>query len=236
MIGTTARWLVPPLLGHLERALPRGDRRRARRHHQLAGAPPGLAAPSTWPWSTCPSTTPSSPSSRSSTRTACSSCPPATRCTTAEVVTLDELAEHELLLEAPGTAFRDVARRDTRPSRGSRLRPKAEVDGMRLLASLAFAGFGAGIVPASAAPAGVAGDLAAHPHRGGVGPLRRSRPSPRGLLVRRPAGRRRRDHPGRRRRGGRTTSGRLPRRRSGPACERTTNSHDDPGGVGSSGS
>ena len=72
-------------------------------------------------------------------------------------VTLAELVEHELLLEAPGTAFRDVL--DTAAAQqGVKLRPKAEFDGMRLLASLAFAGFGAGIVPASAAPAGVAGD------------------------------------------------------------------------------
>lgn len=74
-----------------------------------------------------------------------------------ETVTLSELVEHELLLEAPGTAFRDVL--DTAAAQqGVKLRPKAEFDGMRLLASLAFAGFGAGIVPASAAPAGVGGD------------------------------------------------------------------------------
>jgi LysR family hydrogen peroxide-inducible transcriptional activator len=72
-------------------------------------------------------------------------------------VTLDELVEHELLLEAPGTAFRDVLDAAA-AQQGVRLRPKAEFDGMRLLASLAFAGFGAGIVPASAAPAGVGGD------------------------------------------------------------------------------
>jgi LysR family hydrogen peroxide-inducible transcriptional activator len=72
-------------------------------------------------------------------------------------VTLDELVEHELLLEAPGTAFRDVLDAAA-AQQGVRLRPKAEFDGMRLLASLAFAGYGAGIVPASAAPAGVGGD------------------------------------------------------------------------------
>jgi len=74
-----------------------------------------------------------------------------------ESVGLDELVEHELLLEAPGTAFRDVLDAAA-AQQGVRLRPKAEFDGMRLLASLAFAGFGAGIVPASAAPAGVGGD------------------------------------------------------------------------------
>jgi len=72
-------------------------------------------------------------------------------------VTLEELVEHELLLEAPGTAFRDVLDAAA-AQKGVKLQPKAEFDGMRLLASLVFAGFGAGIVPASAAPAGVAGD------------------------------------------------------------------------------
>lgn len=72
-------------------------------------------------------------------------------------VRLDELVEHELLLEAPGTAFR-VVLDGVAADRGVPLRPKAEFDGMRLLASLAFAGFGAGVVPASAAPSNVGGD------------------------------------------------------------------------------
>ena len=66
-------------------------------------------------------------------------------------VHLRELAEHEVLLEPPGTAFRDNL--DTQASGlGVTLRTKAEVDGMRLLASLAFSGFGAAVLPASAAP------------------------------------------------------------------------------------
>lgn len=74
-----------------------------------------------------------------------------------ETVELSELLEHELLLEAPGTPFRDVL--DLAASQqGIRLRPKAEVDGMRLLASLVFSGYGAGIVPASAAPIGLGGE------------------------------------------------------------------------------
>lgn len=71
-------------------------------------------------------------------------------------VSLEELADHELLLEAPGTAFRDVL--DTAAAEsGVELRARAEFDGMRLLASLAFAGFGAGVVPASAIPSGLDG-------------------------------------------------------------------------------
>jgi DNA-binding transcriptional LysR family regulator len=66
-------------------------------------------------------------------------------------VTLAQLAEHDLLLEPPGTAFRDDL--DAQASvAGVTLTTKAEVDGMRLVASLAFEGFGAAVLPASAAP------------------------------------------------------------------------------------
>jgi len=68
-----------------------------------------------------------------------------------ERVTLAQLAEHELLLEPPGTAFRDDVDAQARLA-GVTLQPKAEVDGMRLVASLAFEGFGAALLPASAAP------------------------------------------------------------------------------------
>jgi len=66
-------------------------------------------------------------------------------------LSLPELADHELLLAAVGTVFRaelDAAA----AAAGVTLRPKAEVDGLRLVASLAFQGFGAAVVPASAAP------------------------------------------------------------------------------------
>jgi LysR family hydrogen peroxide-inducible transcriptional activator len=74
-----------------------------------------------------------------------------------ESVTLAEIAEHDLLLEARGTSFRDVLDAAA-AAQGLRLSAKAEFDGMRLLASLAFAGYGAAIVPASAAPASLSGD------------------------------------------------------------------------------
>jgi LysR family hydrogen peroxide-inducible transcriptional activator len=79
--------------------------------------------------------------------------PPGHPLASRESVDLTELAEHELLLEPPGTAFRDdldaaAARLDVH------LRTKAEVDGMRLLASLALEGFGAAVLPATAVPRG----------------------------------------------------------------------------------
>ncbi len=68
-----------------------------------------------------------------------------------ERISLADLADHELLLEPQGTAFRDELDREA-DAAGIELRAKAEVDGLRLIASLAFSGFGAAILPATAAP------------------------------------------------------------------------------------
>jgi len=70
--------------------------------------------------------------------------------------TLADVAEHDLLLAAPGTAFR-LQIDEIFAHVGLTLRPKVEVDGLRLLASLAFQGFGATILPATAAPLWVTG-------------------------------------------------------------------------------
>lgn len=66
-------------------------------------------------------------------------------------VSLADLAEHELLLGPPGTAFRDELDAEAAKA-GVVLKPRAEVDGLRLIATLAFQGYGAAIVPATAAP------------------------------------------------------------------------------------
>ncbi len=72
-------------------------------------------------------------------------------------IQLSELAAYPLLLAAPGTPFRReiddaFAARDLVPH------AQVEVDGLRLLASLAFQGFGVAIVPASAAPGWIGGE------------------------------------------------------------------------------
>ena len=70
----------------------------------------------------------------------------------APTVALRVLADYDLLLEPVGTAFRDEL--DVQAAAvGVRLRARAEIDGMRLLASLVIAGFGAAVLPASAVPA-----------------------------------------------------------------------------------
>lgn len=71
-------------------------------------------------------------------------------------IDLAELAKHKLLLAAPGTPFRQEVD-EAFQRRGYRVQPKLEVHGLRLLASLAFQGFGVAVVPATAAPGWIGG-------------------------------------------------------------------------------
>lgn len=66
-------------------------------------------------------------------------------------ISLAELAGHRLLLPPPGSALRRVLDRAAR-SVGVQLEAQAEIDGVRLLATLAVDGHGAAIVPATAVP------------------------------------------------------------------------------------
>ena len=66
-------------------------------------------------------------------------------------VTPAELSRHELLLPPPGTAFRDEIDSELK-NQGVELTTRAEVDGMRMIATLVLTGFGAAILPATAAP------------------------------------------------------------------------------------
>jgi molybdate transport repressor ModE-like protein len=66
-------------------------------------------------------------------------------------VSLAALADHALLVEPQGTAFRDEL--DVEAARiGLEMHVQAEIDGIRLLTSLAFEGFGPAMVTATAAP------------------------------------------------------------------------------------
>jgi DNA-binding transcriptional LysR family regulator len=98
------------------------------------------------------------------------------------VVTIEDLARVPLLLPVPGNAFREEIESALRPA-GISLTPKAEMDGVRLIASLTFEGEGPSILPASAVP----GYLRPHwslrrvrglpPRRIGVARRRRAVPS-----------------------------------------------------------
>ena len=96
-------------------------------------------------------------------------------------IPLAELATHRLLLPPPGSALRRVLDRAAR-SQGVQLVAQAEIDGVRLLASLAFDGYGAAIVPATAAPKQIEGDfkriLVPELPRRVVAWVRRRRPAP----------------------------------------------------------
>jgi DNA-binding transcriptional LysR family regulator len=66
-------------------------------------------------------------------------------------LTLKDLAELKLVLPLPGTAFRDELDAAIKPS-GIALAASAQIDGLRLIASLTFEGYGPAILPATAIP------------------------------------------------------------------------------------
>jgi LysR family hydrogen peroxide-inducible transcriptional activator len=72
-------------------------------------------------------------------------------------VTIADLGEHPLLLEPVGTSFRDELDASAQAA-GVTLTPQAEVDGMRLLASLAHDGYGAAVLPFTAVASWREGD------------------------------------------------------------------------------
>jgi DNA-binding transcriptional LysR family regulator len=95
-----------------------------------------------------------------------------------EMVELDGI---ELLLPAPGTAFRKEID-DACRQRGVTLSPRAELDGVRLIASLTLRGYGPAILPATGATEGLQGftriTVAGLPRRTvGLVLRRRGRPS-----------------------------------------------------------
>jgi LysR family hydrogen peroxide-inducible transcriptional activator len=156
VIGTTARWVVPPLVEQLRSQHPKVrlvvvDATTTSLIPQLAAGQLDLAVVN------LPVDEPEVAVEQLFAEDAVLVVPTAHALADREQLTLADLALHELLLSAPGTAFRDEL--DTAASHaGVKLRPQAEIDGMRLLASLAFQGFGAAVLPASAAPGWVGGD------------------------------------------------------------------------------
>jgi DNA-binding transcriptional LysR family regulator len=97
-------------------------------------------------------------------------------------VTVAQVAVHEILLAPPGNAVRDLLDNEAR-AQGVELVPAGVLDGVRLLASLAFDGVGPAIVPASAIPRWLRGPFKIRaidgvPHRHvGVAWRRRGLPS-----------------------------------------------------------
>ncbi len=73
-------------------------------------------------------------------------------------ISLKELAEHPILLAPRGTPLRRIVDRAA-ANEGVAMSALAEIDGVRLMTSLAFEGYGAAIVPASAIPGWLRGDF-----------------------------------------------------------------------------
>ena len=98
-----------------------------------------------------------------------------------ETISLEELATQPLLLAPRNTALRRIIDRAAGAQRLA-FTPQAEIDGVRLLTSLAFEGFGPAIVPATAIPAWITGDFTRVPipqlPRRVVGWASRKRPVP----------------------------------------------------------
>jgi LysR family hydrogen peroxide-inducible transcriptional activator len=96
-------------------------------------------------------------------------------------ISIVELAEHPILLAPSGTAQRRILDRAA-ATHGVSLRSQAEIDGVRLMTSLAFEGFGAAIVPASAIPGWLQGPFVRitvpELPRRVVGWVQRARPRP----------------------------------------------------------
>jgi DNA-binding transcriptional LysR family regulator len=151
MIGTTARWLVPALLADLSSSHPRlklivTEAPSSGLEPQLASGRldlavlthpvPGrdLASEPLFEEQIVLVTTPD-----------CDPFPGRA------LISIYDLAGIELLLPAQGTAFRAEIDAVMKPA-GVRLRPLIEVDGVRLLASLAFDGHGPALLPSTAVP------------------------------------------------------------------------------------
>jgi LysR family hydrogen peroxide-inducible transcriptional activator len=97
-------------------------------------------------------------------------------------IAMADLADHELIMPPPATSIRvDLDRAAAKA--GIRLRPKAELDGIRLIASMAFEGYGAAVLPSTAVPRWLTGEFRILPVEGmdrrqvGVGRRRRGLPS-----------------------------------------------------------
>ncbi|MHB1536047.1 MAG: LysR family transcriptional regulator [Acidimicrobiales bacterium] len=180
MLGTTARWLAPLLIDGLSAAHPKvrlliGDGTSATLDLQLVNGALDAAIVN------LPQTSPDLKArplfDEDLVLVVGSDHPFAAR----PAVSLAELASLELLLPAPGTTFReelDVAAR----AASVVLKPKAELDGLRLMASLTLRGYGPAVLPATGAAEGLEGFSCIPvsglpPRRVGVVVRARSRPS-----------------------------------------------------------
>ena len=150
MIGTTGRWLVPQLFDLLRVRHPHvhlnvADGASVQLEQQLASGQLDLAVV------TFPLSGDEIMAAQLFDEDLVLVLPPNNPLGAESSITLEQLSEIELLLPAPGTALRGEIDSVIVPARIT-LRPAMELDGVRLLASLAFDGYGPAILPATAVP------------------------------------------------------------------------------------
>jgi DNA-binding transcriptional LysR family regulator len=150
MIGTTARWLAPRLIAAVAERHPRvhlvvADATTATLEPQLADGTIDVAVVN------YPTLSPDVDARALFDEDLVLVLPSEHPRAREETLALADLDGMAMLLPAPGTALRleidDAAR-----SAGVNLVPKAELDGVRLMASLTFDGYGPAILPATAVP------------------------------------------------------------------------------------
>lgn len=152
MIGTTARWLAPLLLDRLAAAHPKvrlviGDGTSATLEPLLAAGSLDAALVN------LPQANPDLVEHPLFEEDLLLMVPPDHPLSTAERITMSDLDGMRLLLPAPGTNFRkDIEEACT--AAGVTLDPIAELDGVRLIASLTLGGYGPAILPATGAMEG----------------------------------------------------------------------------------
>jgi DNA-binding transcriptional LysR family regulator len=149
MIGTTARWLAPLLLDRFRDTHPKvrlvvGDGTSTTLELQVVGGTLDLAIVN------LPHGSPELSERALFDEDLMLVVPAAHPLATRDRVAMSELDGLELLLPAPGTTFRDEID-DASRAAGVTLVPRAELDGLRLMASLTRRGFGPAILPATGA-------------------------------------------------------------------------------------
>src|SRR6516164_4562718 len=181
MIGTTGRWLVPQLFDLLRIRHPHihlnvADGASVQLEQQLASGQLDLAVV------TFPLSGDEIMAAQLFDEDLVLVLPPGHPLGAESSVTLEQLSGLELLLPAPGTALRAEIDSVIVPTRIT-LSPAMELDGVRLLASLAFDGYGPAILPATAVPGHLRGRFPVLPvdglprRRVGVAQRRRGLPS-----------------------------------------------------------
>ena len=150
IIGTTARWLVPPMLSAMETAYPR-VRVSVLEGNNSTLLPALLSGSLDLAVLNLPIDDPDLTIEPLYDEDLILAVPLDHPLADRDAVTMGDLGEHELLMGPPGTAFRGDLDRGAAAA-GVTLRPKVELDGLRLIASLVFEGFGAAVLPSAAIP------------------------------------------------------------------------------------